>query len=310
MPCVTRRAGCTCCPVVAVAHPVTSTILHRPARTHVVRSAASALHARQAAPSTLAVRFARTMLWLSLTLCAPAGGPAADARVRPRRTQRRLAHGHASRDGPGAGSGRCTARRSCRSTRAAPSAGAARSPTTRGSPPSRRAPTATRATRSSAGTRGAGGSVVVGVGSARAPDAEWYGAPPRLIRDLRGADAASRDRQAAAGRRRRTPTRTTYRVWPGPTATRSSPTSAARFPELRLPCRRRRSARTTFRSREIVGSSPSHTGVAAVAVWSRRRHREPGTKGSRSTCWAWSRASTSAIPRSSCPGIGRVPGDG
>src|SRR5450432_3371625 len=39
------------------------------------------------------------------------------------------------------------------------------------------------------GWNGGGDRSVVSVGSQRAPDAEWFGATPRLIRDVRGSDA-------------------------------------------------------------------------------------------------------------------------
>jgi len=59
------------------------------------------------------------------------------------------------------------------------------------------------------------GGSVVSVTTHRAPDAEWYGAPPRLIADVRGERAA----QIIAGLPNAVatyPYATTYRAWPGP----------------------------------------------------------------------------------------------
>ena len=52
------------------------------------------------------------------------------------------------------------------------------------------------------GWYGGGGRSVVSVSDDRAPDAEWFGAAPRLIRDVRGADAAAIIGQIAAGDQR------------------------------------------------------------------------------------------------------------
>src|SRR5438105_13068727 len=60
-----------------------------------------------------------------------------------------------------------------------------------------------------------GGGSSVSISDSSAPDAEWYGAAPSLILDLRGADAEtvlSKLPQAAADY----PHTASYRVWPGP----------------------------------------------------------------------------------------------
>ena len=60
-----------------------------------------------------------------------------------------------------------------------------------------------------------GGGSAISVSDSTAPDAEWYGAAPSLIRDLRGDQAAAviakLDRAVADY-----PYATTYRAWPGP----------------------------------------------------------------------------------------------
>lgn len=75
---------------------------------------------------------------------------------------------------------------------------------------------------------GAGLSVAAG----RAPDAEWYGAAPRLLRDLRGTAAeavlARLDDVVAAYPAR------SYRAWPGPNSNTFVAWVARRIPELNV----------------------------------------------------------------------------
>ena len=69
----------------------------------------------------------------------------------------------------------------------------------------------------------------VGRRTSVAPDAEWFGAAPRVVRDVRGARGRRDHREAA--RRPSPPIRSATRTpcGPAPTATRFSRTSAARF---------------------------------------------------------------------------------
>src|SRR3954447_6494642 len=65
------------------------------------------------------------------------------------------------------------------------------------------------------GWYGGRGRSVVSISNARAPDAEWYGAVPRLVRDVRGAQADAVIAQLPlAVATYDSPER--YRVWPGP----------------------------------------------------------------------------------------------
>jgi hypothetical protein len=77
------------------------------------------------------------------------------------------------------------------------------------------------------------GGSALSVSDRRAPDAEWFGAPPTLIRDVRGAGAEAiiaRLPEAAAGY----PYATTYRVWPGPNSNTFVAHIGREIPELRL----------------------------------------------------------------------------
>jgi len=78
----------------------------------------------------------------------------------------------------------------------------------------------------------AGGSAVA-VGSARAPDAEWYGAPPVLLADLRGAQADDAIARLPAAVERY-PYANEYRAWPGPNSNTFVAHLGRELPELRL----------------------------------------------------------------------------
>ena len=77
------------------------------------------------------------------------------------------------------------------------------------------------------------GRSAISVSSSRAPDAEWYGAPPELIRDLRGRDAeAVIARLDAATASYPYPNR--YSAWPGPNSNTFIAHLGREIPELRL----------------------------------------------------------------------------
>jgi hypothetical protein len=77
------------------------------------------------------------------------------------------------------------------------------------------------------------GRSVVSIGNSHAPDAEWYGAAPRLIRDLRGVAAEAviaRLPQAVASY----DSASHYSVWPGPNSNTFVAHVAREIPQLRL----------------------------------------------------------------------------
>lgn len=110
------------------------------------------------------------------------------------------------------------------------------------------------------GWYGGGGRSVVAIGGSRAPDAEWYGAAPRLIRDLRGAEAEAVIAKLPAAVEAY-PYPTTYRVWPGPNSNTFVAHLGRAIPELRLAMPSTAIGKDYVSLPEIVGSSPSHTGV-------------------------------------------------
>lgn len=83
------------------------------------------------------------------------------------------------------------------------------------------------------GWYGGGGRSVVSIADSRAPDAEWYGAPPRIVRDVRGAQAEAvlaKLPQAVSsyGSPR------AYSAWPGPNSNTFVAHVGREIPELRL----------------------------------------------------------------------------
>lgn len=110
------------------------------------------------------------------------------------------------------------------------------------------------------GWYGRGGGSVVSVSDRREADAEWYGQPARLVRDLRGAEAdaviAKLDSAVAAY-----PYATTYRVWPGPNSNTFVAHLGRAIPELRLALPSTAIGKDYVPLVESIGWSPSHTGI-------------------------------------------------
>jgi hypothetical protein len=78
-----------------------------------------------------------------------------------------------------------------------------------------------------------GGGTAVSVSDRSAPDAEWFGSPPQLVREVRGADAEAviaRLPQAVASY----PYAGTYSAWPGPNSNTFIAHLGRELPELRL----------------------------------------------------------------------------
>ncbi len=153
-----------------------------------------------------------------------------------------------------------------------------------------------------------GGGSAVAVSDQRAPDAEWYGAPPRLIRELRGEEAAAviaRLPQAVGAY----PYPGEYRVWPGPNSNTFVAHLGRAIPELRLAMPSTAIGKDYVSLRDSVGSSPSHTGiqfslyglVGVIAGWE---------EGLEVNVLGLVAGVDFRNPALKLPGIGRVPGDG
>ena len=152
-----------------------------------------------------------------------------------------------------------------------------------------------------------GGSAVV-ESDQRPPDAEWFGAPPRLIRELRGPEAAAaiaRLPQAVAAY----PYASEYRVWPGPNSNTFVAHLGREIPELKLAMPSTAIGKDYLSLRDSVGSSPSHTGVqlslyglvGVIAGWE---------EGLEVNVLGLVAGIDFRKPALKLPGIGRVPGDG
>ena len=104
-----------------------------------------------------------------------------------------------------------------------------------------------------------GGRSAVSVSDQRAPDAEWYGAPPHLIRELRGADA-----EAAIARLTRAvdsyPYPATYSAWPGPNSNTFVAHVGREVPELRLNLPSTAIGKDYLPGGRIFARTPSGTG--------------------------------------------------
>ncbi|MEP7063867.1 MAG: DUF3750 domain-containing protein [Betaproteobacteria bacterium] len=110
------------------------------------------------------------------------------------------------------------------------------------------------------GWRLRGGSSALSVSDNRAPDGEWFGARPQLLRDLRGADAAAVIARLPAALAAY-PYGGEYRAWPGPNSNTFVAYMGREIPELRLTMPSNAIGKDYLPIDRIVGWSPSHTGI-------------------------------------------------
>lgn len=152
------------------------------------------------------------------------------------------------------------------------------------------------------------GRSVISVSDGRAPDAEWYGSPPRLVRDLRGAQA-----EAVIARLPEAlqsyPYPTEYRVWPGPNSNTFVAHLGRAIPELRLAMPSTAIGKDYVSLREVVGWSPSHTGVA-LSLYGLVGVTAALDEGLEVNVLGLVTGVDLRSPALKIPGVGRVPGDG
>jgi Protein of unknown function (DUF3750) len=92
-----------------------------------------------------------------------------------------------------------------------------------------------------------------------APDAEWYGAPPWLVRDVRGADAqAIIDKLPAAASSY--PYAASYTMWPGPNSNTFIAHLGRELPELRLTMPSMAIGKDYLPAGHLFARAPSGTG--------------------------------------------------
>jgi hypothetical protein len=103
------------------------------------------------------------------------------------------------------------------------------------------------------------GRSAISISNNRAPDAEWYGSPPQLIRDLRGAQAEAviaRLPQAVASY----PDGNAYSAWPGPNSNTFTAHLGREIPELGLTMPSTAIGKDYLPAGRIVARTPSGAG--------------------------------------------------
>ncbi len=153
-----------------------------------------------------------------------------------------------------------------------------------------------------------GGRSVVSISDRRAPDAQWFGNPARLIRELRGdgADAVlARLPEAVASYRYPT----TYRAWPGPNSNTFIAHLGHAMPELRLAMPSTAIGKDYVPLHRIVGWSPSHTGVQ-VSLYGLVGMIVGVDEGLEVNVLGLVTGVDLRNPALKLPGVGRIPGDG
>lgn len=103
------------------------------------------------------------------------------------------------------------------------------------------------------------GRSVISISNHRPPDAEWYGAPPELIRDLRGERAAAviaKLPDAVASY----PAANTYSAWPGPNSNTFIAHLGREIPELELTMPSTAIGKDYLPAGRIVARTPSGAG--------------------------------------------------
>ena len=157
------------------------------------------------------------------------------------------------------------------------------------------------------GWRARGGGSALSISDNGAPDAEWYGATPRLIADLRGAVAeavVARLPAAAAAY----PWATTYTAWPGPNSNTFIAWLGRAIPELRLTLPSLAIGKDYLPPGNFVASTPSGTGyqlslAGLVGVTAAR------DEGFEINLFGLVTGVDFRHPALKVPGIGRIPGE-
>ena len=158
------------------------------------------------------------------------------------------------------------------------------------------------------GWGGGGGRSVISVSDGRAPDAEWFGAPPRLIRDVRGSDAAAiiaeLPRAVATY-----PYGTTYHAWPGPNSNTFVAHLGREIPQLRVTLPSTAIGKDFLPVDRMVTTTPSGTGTqfSLLGVFGVLYGQDEGVE---LNVLGLVTGIDIRHPAVKLPGLGRVPGDG
>jgi hypothetical protein len=147
----------------------------------------------------------------------------------------------------------------------------------------------------------------VSVSDYRAPDAEWYGAAPELLRDLRGADAEAviaRLEAAVASY----PHAHEYTAWPGPNSNTFVAHLGREIPELRLTLPPTAIGKDYLPNNALVAKSPSGTGYQ-VSLGGLLGVTAGGDDGFELNVLGLVAGFDFKAPALKLPGVGRVPGN-
>ncbi|MEO8345369.1 MAG: DUF3750 domain-containing protein [Betaproteobacteria bacterium] len=158
------------------------------------------------------------------------------------------------------------------------------------------------------GWYGGGGRSVVSVSSQRAPDAEWFGASPRLIRDVRGHDAdtiISKLPKVVAAY----PYADTYHAWPGPNSNTFIAFVARELPELHVKLPSTAIGKDFLSASQFVATPPSGSGFQ-VSLFGLLGIIASPDEGLELNVLGLVTGFELRKPALKLPGIGRIPRDG
>jgi hypothetical protein len=151
------------------------------------------------------------------------------------------------------------------------------------------------------------GGSAVSISEREAPDAEWYGSVPILIRDVRAADAEAviaKLPQAAADY----PHATSYSAWPGPNSNTFLAHLGRKIPELELTLPSIAIGKDYLPAGQILARTPSGTGwqISLFGILGVIASRDEGVE---LNVLGLVTGIDLRHPALKLPGIGRVPGD-
>jgi len=158
------------------------------------------------------------------------------------------------------------------------------------------------------GWNGGGGRSVVSISGQRAPDAEWFGAAPRLIQDVRGpaADAIIRKLPQAVDAY---PSATTYSAWPGPTSNTFLAHLGREIVELHVTLPSTAIGKDYLPITRIISPTPSRTGVQ-LSLFGILGVTAGPDEGLELNVLGLVTGIDLRHPALKLPGIGRLPGNG
>jgi hypothetical protein len=158
------------------------------------------------------------------------------------------------------------------------------------------------------GWNGGGGRSVVSISGQRAPDAEWFGAAPRLIQDVRGtaADAVIRKLPQAVDAY---PYATTYSAWPGPNSNTFLAHLGREIAELHVTLPSTAIGKDYLPIARIISPTPSGTGVQ-LSLFGILGVMAGPDEGLELNVLGLVTGIDLRHPALKLPGIGRLPGNG